>query len=103
MLEDSEISKIGLTIFLFEEIWTLVLWVRKVVDCFKHCLVNHTRSFQESGTECEALLLNPLSQAPQFLTFGTTLLHAPTHHSCDTLVENVAAFSLIQRVFLRLK
>ena len=32
----------GLTMFFFGGLWTLVLWVRKAVEWFKHCLKGHT-------------------------------------------------------------
>ena len=38
--------------FLFGEIWTLVFWVRKAVECFKHCLMGHTsRSMEDRGAK----------------------------------------------------
>ena len=37
-----------LTMYLFGEIWTLALWVMKAVECFIHCLMDHTsRSMKE--------------------------------------------------------
>ena len=32
---DWAIVAIGLTMFLFRRIWTLALWIRKLVECFK--------------------------------------------------------------------
>ena len=53
---DWGIAVIGLTMFLFGGIWTLVLWVRKAVECFKHCLMGHTsRSMENSGVECDLM------------------------------------------------
>ena len=43
---------IGLTMFLFEGIWTLGLWIRKAVECFKCCLMGHTsRNMEDSVAE----------------------------------------------------
>ena len=37
---------------MFGEIWTLILWVRKVVECFKNCLMGNTsRSMEDSGAD----------------------------------------------------
>lgn len=44
----------GLSMFLFEEIQTLRLWIRKAVKHIKFCLMSHTgRSMADSGTEYE--------------------------------------------------
>jgi len=40
----------GLTMLLAEGMWTLGLWIRKVVVCFKWSLMDHTgRSIKESN------------------------------------------------------
>lgn len=36
--------------------WTLGLWVRKAVECFKCCLVGNTyRSMEDSAVECDLI------------------------------------------------
>ena len=43
---------IGLTMFLFGGIWTLVPWARKAVECFKPCLMGHaSKSMEDNGAE----------------------------------------------------
>ena len=87
---------IGLIVFLFGRIWTLVLWVMKTVECFKHCLMGHTsRSMEASGAECN--LMNCL-QLDQEVTDYNML---PRDRSCDILVKKVAVLALVQRVYLR--
>ena len=49
VIRDWGIDVKGLTIFLFGGIWTLVLWVRKAVECFTYCLMGHSsRSMKDS-------------------------------------------------------
>lgn len=49
---DLGIAVIGLNLFLFEEIWILVLWVTKALPYFKPCLIGHTcRSTEEHAAE----------------------------------------------------
>ena len=51
---DWGVAVIGLTMFLFEEIQTLGLWIRKLVDRFKCCLMGHpNRNREDSDTECD--------------------------------------------------
>lgn len=39
-------------VFLLGAVCDLVLWVRKAVECFKHCLVGHiSRSMEDNGAE----------------------------------------------------
>ena len=48
------IAMIGWTKCLFGEIGTLGLWVRKAVECFKHCLMGHTsRSMEYNGFDSD--------------------------------------------------
>jgi hypothetical protein len=46
------IALIGLTMFLFGEMWILELWIRKAVEWFKWSLRGHpSRSHEDSGAE----------------------------------------------------
>ena len=41
---------------LFGVIWIWGVWVRKAVECFKHCLMGHaSRSMEDSGAECDLI------------------------------------------------
>ena len=43
---------------LFEGIWNIGLWIRKVVECFKCCLMGHTgKSMEDSGAEWDLMNL----------------------------------------------
>ena len=43
---------IGLTMFLFGRIWTLVLWVMKAVVCFKYFLMGYPiRNVEDNGAK----------------------------------------------------
>jgi hypothetical protein len=54
---DYSITMIDLTIFLFKRICTLGLWVRKIVECFKHCIVGHTsKNIKDSSAEGDLIL-----------------------------------------------
>lgn len=51
---------ISLIKLLFEEMWTLGIWIRKAVECFRQGLMGNTsRGLEDSGTEgdlnCEVL------------------------------------------------
>lgn len=53
---DWGIAMIGLTMLLFERMWTMGLWIRKAVGCFKGCLIGHpSRSVENSGTEYDLM------------------------------------------------
>ena len=44
----------GLSILLLGGMWTLGLWVRKAVECFKWDFMSHTnRSMEDSGAEAD--------------------------------------------------
>ena len=50
---DWGIAMVGFTIILFERIWTLILWVRKAMQCFMQCLMGHSgRSIEDNGAKC---------------------------------------------------
>lgn len=43
---------IGLTMCLFGGFWTLVIWVMKAMECFKHCIKGHNnRNMEDSGAK----------------------------------------------------
>ena len=66
--------------FLFGEIWTLELWVRKAVKCFKHCLMGLTRrSMEDSGAECDLMNYGGLPQEVSEKNFS--MLYRD--HSCE--------------------
>lgn len=49
---DWDVTVIGLIMFLFGEMWTLVLWVTKAVGCFKYCWMGHTsRNVEDDGAD----------------------------------------------------
>ena len=73
-------------------IWSLGLWVRKAVECFKRCLEDCTiRSVEDSGAECD---LTNYGWQPQEekSNRGENLYHVVQNHPCDILVKIVAAF-----------
>lgn len=79
---------IVLTMFLFGGIWTLVLWVRKAVECCKHGLMGHVgRSMDDRGAEGD-LHCPGLGQEVSGKNFSVLSRNC----SCDILVKNVAAF-----------
>ena len=44
------IALIGLIMFLFGVMWALVLWVKKAIEYFKHCLMGHSsKTMEDSG------------------------------------------------------
>ena len=49
---DRGIALIGLTMLLFERMWTLGFWIWKAVECFKWGLMGHpSRNMEDSGAE----------------------------------------------------
>ena len=77
------------TMFLFEEIQTLRMWIRKAVEHIKCSLMSHTsRSTADSGTEYD-LSCGCLNQEG---SEETNVNMRPRNHSCDSLVKNVIAF-----------
>ena len=48
---------------LFLGIWTLIFWVWKATECFKHCLMGHSsRSMEDSGAESDLMNCEELAQ-----------------------------------------
>ena len=83
---------------LLGEIWTLVLWVRKAVECFKHCLMGHTsRSMEDNGAENDLNCGGMVQEISEEKNFSML----PRDRSCDILVKNVIAFCPCRRRKLR--
>ena len=74
---------------LFGGVCAWVLWVRKAVECFKHCLMDYTsRVMEDSGAEGDLNCGDLALEVPEEKNFSICLREC----SCDSLVENVAAF-----------
>lgn len=48
---DWDVAVIGLIMFLFGGMWTLVLWVTKAAGCFKYHSMDHTSRSVEDGAD----------------------------------------------------
>ena len=99
---NSCIAVIKLTMCLFGEIWNFVLWIRKAVECFKHCLMGHTsRSIEGTGTKTYLNYGVGKSSLKRFQRKNFSMF--PRNYSCDVLGRKWLQFAFVQRVCLRLK
>ena len=74
---------------LFGRVWTLIPWVKKVVGCFRHCLMGHTsRNMKEKCSENDLNYGGLTQEVSEKKNFNML----PRDHSCDILVKKVAAF-----------
>ena len=70
---------------MFVEVWT---FVRKAVECFKHCLMGHTNRSMEDGGAKNYLNCGVLAQEVLEESFSMLL----RDYSCDILVKEVTTF-----------
>lgn len=86
---DRGIALIGLTMLLFERIWTLGVWIRKTIECFNCCLLDYpNRNMVDSGAKCDLINYGCLFQG----VLQKNVRMCPRDQSCCTLVKNVTAF-----------
>ena len=79
------IPMINRTMFWFGGIWTLLLLVTKVAECFTHWLIVHSnRNMEDSGAECD--LMNCEAHLKRFQR------RRSRDHSCDILLKNLIDF-----------
>ena len=74
--------------FLFGAIWTLVFWVRRALECFKHCLMGHTSRNMKDNEADNDLKCQELTQEVSEENFCML----PRNSSCYILVMRVTAF-----------
>ena len=84
----------------FEGIWTLGLWIRKAVECFKFCLMGHSSWSMEDIGAGGDLNCGGLTQKDSEEKNVSML---PRDHSCDILVKKVAAFCSCLKILMKLK
>ena len=79
---------ISLTMLLFEGIWFLGEWIRKVVELFQCCAMSHSSgSMEYSGSEYD--LINCGNQE---IPKEKNISMWPIDCSCDNLVKKMADF-----------
>ena len=73
-----------------------MLWVRKAVECFKHCPMGHTsRSMEDSGAECDLMNCGGLAQEVTEEILACYISMLPKDHPRNSLVKKVAVSSLV--------
>lgn len=91
-------TKTDLTVLLTTRMWTLGLWIKKIVESFKLSLMGHTsRSREYGGAESNVdyhCLVQEVSEEKS--------IKWPRDHSCDTWQNMCLLSALVPRDCLRL-
>ena len=80
--------------FWFGGMWTLGLWVRKAMECFKYGIMGHTsRSVEDGGVEDDLNCGGPAQEVSEEKNFSMLLGDS----SCDILVKNGCFLPLLKQ------